>query len=66
MSTSSRPLSKRQRVIQIRNREDAGLPVIECPNCGENVTRQTGHWVPDSLDDYGLIVPGYYTCERAS
>ena len=53
-------LSKRQREIQLDNLEAAGLPVLSCPNCGERGAR---HWVPDALDEYGLVVPGYYTCE---
>lgn len=53
-------LSKRQREIQLDNLEAAGLPVLACPNCG---VRGARHWVPDTLDDYGLIVHGYYTCE---
>jgi hypothetical protein len=53
-------LSKRQREIQLDNLEAAGLPVLVCPNCGERGAR---HWVPDSLDEHELHVPGYYTCE---
>lgn len=40
----------------------AGLPVLYCPNCG----RPAAHWVPDDIDDHGLIVPGYYTCGGAA
>jgi hypothetical protein len=41
-------------------REEAGLPVFPCPNCGMLGAR---HFIAASLDDYGLVVPGYFTCE---
>jgi hypothetical protein len=59
-------LSEHLREQAARTRSEAGLPVIVCENCGEVVARGTGHYIPDSLDEYGLIVPGHYTCERAS
>lgn len=51
-------LTKRQREIANENRVAAGLPVLVCPNCG----KAEAHYQPDQLDDYGRIVPGYYTC----
>ncbi|MGN6199998.1 hypothetical protein [Humibacter sp.] len=44
-------------------REQAGLPVLTCTHCGARVTRTTGHYVPEHLDEDGLIVRGEYTCE---
>lgn len=56
-------LTKRQQEIRNENRVTAGLPVLHCPNCG----RAEAHWVPDALDDqYGLIMPGYYTCAEVT
>jgi hypothetical protein len=55
-------LSKRQQEIANENRIAAGLPVLHCPNCG----KPEAHWVPDQLDDYGLIAHGYYTCGSKS
>lgn len=40
-------------------REAAGLPVLSCPNCGRRAVR---HFIAASLDDYGLTIPGYFTC----
>ena len=48
---------------ELDNREAAGLPVIECPSCGERVDHRSGHWVPEHIDQYGLVVQGYYTCK---
>ena len=56
-------LSERHREIQLDNLEAAGLPVLVCPNCGVRVDHRSGHWVPERIDQYGLIVHGYYTCE---
>jgi hypothetical protein len=53
-------LSKRQQEIQRENRAAAGLPVLVCPNCGA----ADAHWVADHLDEYGLVIPGYYICEE--
>ena len=44
-------------------RQAAGLPVLSCPNCGTRVDHRSGHWVPERIDEYGPIVPGYYTCD---
>lgn len=51
--------SKWRRELDAKAREEAGLPVLRCPSCGEFAA----HWQPDTLDDYGLIIPGYFTCE---
>lgn len=56
-------LSKRQLEIANDNRAAAGLPVLTCPNCGVTGAR---HWVPDDLDDNGLIIHGFYVCEARS
>lgn len=52
-----------QHDFEMAAREAAGLPVVPCPNCGERVDHRSGHWVPERIDEYGLIVPGYYTCD---
>jgi hypothetical protein len=50
--------TKRQQEIARERREAAGLPVVVCPQCGA----PEAHWVADYLDQYGLVVPGYYIC----
>lgn len=54
---------KSLREHELDARQAAGLPVLECPHCGARVDHRSGHWVPERIDEYGLIVPGYYTCE---
>ena len=51
-----------QHDFEMAAREAAGLPVLVCPNCGVRVDHRSGHWVPEHIDQYGLVVPGYYTC----
>lgn len=49
--------------VEAIRRLAAGLPVIPCPNCGT----VAAHWTPDRLDpDTGLLVAGFYVCEKTA
>lgn len=52
-----------QHDFEMAAREAAGLPVLTCPNCGVRVDHRSGHWVPEHIDQYGLVMQGYYTCK---
>ena len=44
-------------------RQAAGLPVLTCEHCGARVTARDGHYIPEHLDEYGMVVHGVWTCE---
>lgn len=53
---------KSHRDHELDARQAAGLPVLTCPQCGARVDHRSGHWVPERIDEYGLIVPGHWAC----
>lgn len=45
-----------------RMAEALGRPIKRCPSCGQI---GAAHYIPDHLDDTGLMQAGQFTCETA-
>jgi hypothetical protein len=56
-------LTKRQaELAEARLAEALGRPIKQCPQCG---AVPGDHYIPETLDDDGNPVPGYWSCEPA-